>query len=270
MLIDLNVEAEGLEYLRMGNFAVSPDHSLLAFALDTDGSETYALRVKDLASGDLLPDRIENTYYGLEWGNDNRTLYYTTLDPAQRPFKLHRHRLNEDASNDEVVYHEEDERFFLQLYKAKSERYIFFALGSAVTSEVYAIDADHRDGQPVLLQPRVQDMEYFVSHHQSPTGKDRFLILTNWEAENFRVMTAPVDAPTRENWMELIPHSADVMLDQDRAIPGLSCDLGAGERSYTYQDSGSERRSLFRGRGISLPPGGAVGAGVYGLPRPKS
>jgi oligopeptidase B len=214
VLIDLNLEAEGLDYLRMGNFAVSPDHSLLAFALDTDGSETYALRVKDLASGDLLPDRIENTYYGLEWGNDNRTLYYTTLDPAQRPFKLHRHRLNEDASNDEVIYHEEDERFFLQLYKAKSERYIFCALGSAVTSEVYAIDADDSDGQPILLQPRVQDMEYFVTHHRNQAGEERFLILTNWEAENFRVMSAPVDAPARENWRQLIPHSADVMLDQ--------------------------------------------------------
>ncbi len=214
VLLDLNVEAEGHDFLQMGNFAVSPDHSLLAFALDTNGSETYTLRVKDLATGELLPDQIENTYYGLEWGNDNRTLYYTTLDPALRPFKLHRHHLGASASDDEVVYHEEDERFFLRLYKAKSERYIFLALGSAVTSEVYAIDADHRDGQPFLVQPRVQDMEYFVTHHRSPTGDERFFILTNWEAENFRVMAAPIDAPARENWQELIPHSTDVMLDR--------------------------------------------------------
>ena len=79
-----------------------------------------------------MPDHIENTYYGLEWGNDNRTLYYTSLDPALRPYKLHRHRLGDAASADEVVYHEDDERFFLRLYKAKSERYIFLALGSAV------------------------------------------------------------------------------------------------------------------------------------------
>ncbi|MCZ0938959.1 MAG: S9 family peptidase [Caldilineaceae bacterium] len=213
VLIDLNLEAEGRDYLRMGSFSVSPDHSLLAFALDTDGSETYTLQVKDLTTGDLLPDRIENTYYGLEWGNDNRTLYYTTLDPALRPHKLHRHRLGDPVSNDEVVYHEEDERFFLRLYKAKSERHIFFALGSAVTSEVYAIDAEDPGGQPFLIQPRVQDMEYFVTHHYRPTGEERFLILTNWEAENFRVMSAPVDAPAKENWQELIPHSAEVMLD---------------------------------------------------------
>jgi len=212
VLIDLNLEAEGRDYLRMGNFSVSPDHSLLAFALDTDGSETYTLQVKDLTTGDLLPDRIENTYYGLEWGNDNRTLYYTTLDPALRPYKLHRHRLGDAASDDEVLYHEADERFFLRLYKAKSERYIFCALGSAVTSEVHAIDADHSDGQPILVQPRVQDMEYFVTHHRSRTGEERFLILTNWDADNFRVMAAPVEAPARENWQELIPHSAEVML----------------------------------------------------------
>ena len=214
VLIDLNVESEGHDYLQMGNFAVSPDHSLLAFALDTDGSETYTLRVKDLASGDLLPDHVENTYYGLEWGNDNRTLYYTSLDPALRPYKLHRHHLGDAASADEVVYHEDDERFFLRLYKAKSERYIFLALGSAVTSEVYAIDADQRDGQPILVQPRVQDMEYFVTHHRNSTGDERFLILTNWEAENFRVMTTPIDAPTRENWQELISHSTEIMLDR--------------------------------------------------------
>ena len=214
VLIDLNAEAEGHDYLRMGNFRVSPDHSLLAFALDTDGSETYTLRVKDLANGELLPDRIGNTYYGLEWGNDNRTLYYTTLDAAQRPYKLHRHRLGDAASDDETIYHEEDERFFLRLYKAKSERYIFFALGSAVTSEVYAIDADDRDGRPILAQSRVQDMEYFVTHHRGRSGEERFVILTNWEAENFRVMAAPVDAPARENWQELIPHSAEVTLDR--------------------------------------------------------
>ena len=214
VLIDLNAEAEGLDYLRMGNYAVSPDHSLLAFALDSDGSETYTLRVKDLENGQLLPDCIENTYYGLEWGNDNRTLYYTTLDHAQRPYKLHRHRLGDKASAAEVVYHEEDERFFLRLYKARSERYIFFALGSAVTSEVHAIDADEADAQPRLLQPRVQDMEFFVTHHQNRSGEERFLILTNWEAENFRLMSTPVDAPARENWQELIPHRPAVYLDR--------------------------------------------------------
>lgn len=218
VLLDLNAEAEGHDYLRLGNFAVSPDHALLAFALDKKGAETYTLRVKDLQTGELLPDTVENTYYGLEWGNDNRTLYYSTLDPAQRPHKLHRHRLGTDASTDEVIYHEEDERFFLQVRKAKSQRYIFCVLGSAVTSEVHAIDADDPSARPRLLQPRVQDMEYSVTHHQSADGQERFFISTNWDAENFRVMTAPVDAPARENWQEFIPHRADVKIDRVEAF----------------------------------------------------
>ncbi|MEZ4636726.1 MAG: hypothetical protein R2856_17485 [Caldilineaceae bacterium] len=88
ILLDLNQLAQGHDYLRMANFAVSPDHRYLAYAIDTDGSEVYTLRIKDLESGSLLPDTIPNTYYGLEWGNDNYTLYYTTLDHAKRPDKL--------------------------------------------------------------------------------------------------------------------------------------------------------------------------------------
>ena len=214
VLIDLNAEAEIHDYLRMGNYAVSPDHSLLAFALDTNGAETYTLRVKDLESGELLPDRIENTYYGLEWGNDNRTLYYTTLDQAQRPYKLHRHRLGDEISADEVVYREQDERFFLRVYKAKSTRYIFCALESAVTSEVHALDADDPSAQPRLLQPRVQDMEYYVTHHRDEAGEERFFIVTNWAAENFRVMEAPVHASARENWREVLPHRQQVMVER--------------------------------------------------------
>ena len=214
VLIDLNAEAEVHDYLRMGNYAVSPDHSLLAFALDTNGAETYTLRVKDLESGELLPDRIENTYYGLEWGNDNRTLYYTTLDQAQRPYKLHRHRLGDEISADEVVYREQDERFFLRVYKAKSTRYIFCALESAVTSEVHALDADDPSAQPRLLQPRVQDMEYYVTHHRDEAGEERFFIVTNWAAENFRVMEAPVHASARENWREVLPHRQQVMVER--------------------------------------------------------
>lgn len=214
VLIDLNAEAEVHDYLRMGNYAVSPDHSLLAFALDTNGAETYTLRVKDLESGELLPDRIENTYYGLEWGNDNRTLYYTTLDQAQRPYKLHRHRLGDEISADEVVYREQDERFFLRVYKAKSTRYIFCALESAVTSEVHALDADDPSAQPRLLQPRVQDMEYYVTHHRDEAGEERFFIVTNWAAENFRVMEAPVHGLARENWREVLPHRQQVMVER--------------------------------------------------------
>jgi len=212
-LLDVNVLAEGHEFFAVGRIAVSSGQDLLAYTEDAQGRRIYTIRFKNLATGETLSDAIPEVTSNITWANDNRTLYYTTLDPALRPYKLHRHRLGDAPSDDEVVYHEEDERFFLRLYKAKSEGYVFFALGSAVTTEVYAIDAEDPAGQPRLIQPRVQDMEYFVTHHRNGSGEERFLILTNWEAENFRVMSTPVDSPAREEWQELIPHSPEVMLD---------------------------------------------------------
>lgn len=205
-LLDLNAEAEGKQYMRLGNFAVSPDHRLLAYALDDNGSETYTLLVKDLHTRTLRPDTIPNTYYGLTWANDNNTLFYTTLDAAKRPEKLLRHRLGTDPAADAVVFHEPDEFYFLGVRKSRTRRYIFIHLRSAVTTEVHALDADAPDAPPRRIQLRIHGMEYSVDHHQDARGSERFFIVTNWEAENFRVMETPVDAPGRENWREFIPH----------------------------------------------------------------
>ncbi len=213
VILDVNAEAEGKEYMRLGNFQVSPDHKLLAYALDDDGSETYTLRFKNLETGQLLPDAIEGTYYGLAWANDNATVYYTTLDEAMRPHKLHRHRLGTDPAQDEVVFHEPDESYFLGVYKTRSRQYIVVHLHSAVTTEAHVLDADAPDAAPRVIHPRVHEMEYTVEHHRSPDGQERFFIVTNWEAENFRVMEAPVDAPGRDNWREFIPHREAVKVD---------------------------------------------------------
>ncbi len=213
ILLDLNKEAEGKEYMRLGNFAVSPDQRLLAYALDDNGSENYTLRVKNLDTGELLPDLVTKTYYGLEWGNDNQSLYYTVLDEAMRPYKLFRHRLGTDSVNDELLFHEADESYFLSLYKTRSDRFVIAHLHSSVTQEVHLIDADDPNGQPRVVQPRVHDMEYSVEHHHDGAGNEKLFITTNWEADNFRVMTAPVDAPGQENWQEFIPHRPAVYVD---------------------------------------------------------
>lgn len=213
ILLDLNTEAAGKAYMRLGNFAVSPDQRLLAYALDDNGSENYTLRVKNLETGELLPDEVAKTYYGLVWGNDNTTLYYTVLDASMRPYKLFRHRLSSDPSADELLYHEADESYFLSLYKTKSDRFVIAHLHSAVTQEVHLIDADDPSAQPRVVQPRVHEMEYGVDHHRDAAGNERLFITTNWEADNFRVMTAPVDAPGRENWQEFIPHRPAVYVD---------------------------------------------------------
>ncbi|MBI3958924.1 MAG: S9 family peptidase [Chloroflexi bacterium] len=238
VLLDLNVEAEGKGYMRLGNFTVSPDQRLLAYALDDNGSENFTLRVKNLETDALLPDEIAKTYYGLEWGNDNATLYYTVLDAAMRPYKLFRHRLGSDAASDELLYHEPDESYFLSLYKTKSERFVIVHLRSAVTQEVHLIDADDPAAQPRVVQPRIHRMEYGVEHHRDAAGKETLFVTTNWEAENFRVMTAPVDAPDRENWQEFIPHRPAVKVDRVEAFLDFLVvhEREAGLRQMRVQD----------------------------------
>jgi oligopeptidase B len=213
ILLDLNQLAEGQEYLRMANFAISPDQRLLAYGLDTNGSEQYTLRIKDLETGTDLADAIPGTYYGVAWANDNRTLYYTTVDEAMRPHKLFRHTLGTDPSQDALIHHEADEAFFLWVRKSKSEQVIFLTLESKVTSEIQTIDANDPQAAPQMIQSRIREMEYQASHHVDRHGRSRYFILTNWEATNFRVMVTEGEQPGREHWQEVIPHKEGVMIE---------------------------------------------------------
>jgi oligopeptidase B len=212
VLLDQNELAEGCAYLRVGEIRVSPRHDLLAFSTDTDGSEVYTLAVKDLRAGELLPDRIPNTYYGLEWANDNRTLFYTTLDATKRPYRLYRYRLGGES---ELLFEERDERFYLHLHKARSRRYLFVTLESKTATEVWYLDADAPGGALQVVQPREPNHEYAVEHHD-----DRFFIVTNAQARNFRLMEAPTAACGKESWREVIPHRQEVKLDGVAAFEG--------------------------------------------------
>ena len=208
VLLDANRLAEGHDYFRIGVYKVSPNHKLLAYSVDTVGSETYTLYVKDLETGGLLLDEIPNTYYSVEWGNDNRTIFYTILDAAKRPFKLLRHTLGTDTNRDVVVHNETDERFFVSVSKTRSDKYLLLNLGSQITSEVRYLDADRPTGAFTVVQPRVQGMEYDVNHHG-----DHFYIVTNDNATNFKLVRAPVTSPQRGNWDVVIPHRSDVKID---------------------------------------------------------
>jgi oligopeptidase B len=140
LLLDANALAEGKKYFRIGNYAVSPNHKLLAYSTDYEGDENYTIRVMDLSNGNLLADEIANTYYSLEWANDNATFFYTVLDPAKRPYKIFRHSLG--SAEDALVYHEEDERFTVELSKTSSRAYILIDIGSSLTSEVRYVSTD--------------------------------------------------------------------------------------------------------------------------------
>lgn len=208
VLLDLNELAEGKDYLRLGVFEVSPDHRLLAYSLDHDGSERHTLRVLDLESREELPEVIENTGRSLEWAEDSRSFYYSTLDETRRPDKALHHRLGDDPSADEVVYHEADGRFFLSLFKTRSRRFLGIDLSSHTTSEVRYFDQENPEAGWRLLAPRRQDVEMTFDHHS-----DFLYVLTNEEARNFRLMRVPIATPERERWEEVVPHREEVKLD---------------------------------------------------------
>ncbi len=208
VLLDANALAAGQKYFRLGAYRQSPDHRLLAYSTDTNGSEVYTLVIQDLETGRRLPDQILNTYYGVEWSADNQHLFYTTLDAAKRPYRLWRHRLGADSKDDQLVYEEKDEMFFLRLSKSRSREYLLLSLESKTTSEVRFLRADRPVESFRVLHPRQHDVEYHAEHHGS-----RFFIVTNDHARNFKLMEAPVANPAKTNWREVIPHRAAVKLD---------------------------------------------------------
>ena len=204
VLYDANAAAKGEAYFKLAGVEHSPDHARLVSAVDVKGSEYFTAEVRDLESGELLPDRLENTDGNLVWGNDGRTLYYTVLDDNHRPWRVYRHRLGGDPARDELVYEEEDPGFFVGLDKTESGRFVVIQAHDHTTSEVWLVDADNPESDVSLVAERDRDVEYHVVHHG-----DRLIILTNADdAEDFKVVEAPLETPGRENWRDLVPHKA--------------------------------------------------------------
>jgi len=209
VILDENAIAEGHEFCEVANQAVSFDTNLLAYATDFNGSERYTLKVRDLTTGNDLPDTIEDVYYGVAWSADASWIFYVRVDEATRPWQLWRHRLGTPATDDVLVHQEDDERFFLSVGSSKSERFIVMDLESKVTTEQWILAADDPEGAFAVVEPRTQGLEYAIRHQG-----DSFFVLTNADgAENFKVMTAPVVAPGRANWVELVGHRPDVKVD---------------------------------------------------------
>jgi len=211
ILLDGNVLAGGRKYFRVGNFTVSPNHRLLAYSVDFEGDEAYTIRVKDLVTGELLADQIANTYYSLEWANDNATFFYTVLDSALRPHKIFRHTLG--VAEDPLVYHETDERFTVALAKTRSRAYIFIDINSPVTSEVRYLSTDQPNAEFRVLLPRVHEIEYDVTHHGAS-----FFIRINDTARTFRVVEAPIRDPSKANWSEVIPGREGITVESVTAF----------------------------------------------------
>jgi len=213
IVLDGNQLAEGWKYFHLGALGVSRDHHLLAYSTDTSGSEKFLLRIKDLTSGKLLPDTIKNTSASIAWANDNRTIYYLQLDDANRPYRLFRHVLGQDPKKDTLLFEEKDQRFELSLEKSRSRKFIFLVSESETTTEVHYLDADNPGGDFRVLSPRTQGLLYQVDH-----SGDRFFIVTNDQAENFKIVTAPVSNPGHENWTDFVPYDPKEPVDRLEAF----------------------------------------------------
>jgi oligopeptidase B len=204
VLLDLNRMAEGHTFMAIGDQAVSDDGNLLAYTTDTTGFRVYTLHVKDLRTGEILPDTAEDVG-SLAWAADNRTLFYTTKDAAKRPHRLWRHALG--SARDDLVHEEKDEMFVVDVERTRSREYVLLSLESHTTSEVRCLPAARPDAAFTTIAERRHGREYDVDHRG-----DIFYIRVNDTGRNFRLVIAPVAGGGEAGWKEVVPHRPDVML----------------------------------------------------------
>ena len=205
---DQNQEAEGHAFYQLGGMEVSPDHQKLAVLVDTNGYEDFVLQVKDLRTGEWLPERIEKLSSGLAWASDNKTLFYMTPDSAKRGDRVWRHVVGTPRERDVSVYHDPDVLFNVGVSRARSGEWIFISSGSFTSSEWRVIPAAAPTTAPRLIAARRPGVEYEVE-----AGDGYFYIVTNENARNFKVMRAPSDDPAPRHWTEWLAHRPDVFVE---------------------------------------------------------
>jgi oligopeptidase B len=207
IVLDVNELAKGQKFMSLGAYNVSDDGNLLAYTTDNTGFRQFTLAVKDLRTGKLLADHVERVD-SVTWANDNKTIFYTVEDEvSKRSYRFYRHTVG-TTGPDTLVYEEKDERFDIGAGKTRSKAYLLLISGSHTTSEARYIPADQPMAEWKLMQPRKQDVEYYPDHNGN-----FFYIRVNDAGRNFRLVKAPVSDPGSKNWQEVVPHRANVMLD---------------------------------------------------------
>ncbi|MFN2336747.1 MAG: S9 family peptidase, partial [Bacteroidales bacterium] len=263
VMLDVNIIAEGNEFTSVGGGAVSTDNNLLAYGVDHVSRRQYTMYVKDLNTGQLLPDEIANTTSQGVWAADNKTLFYVKKDPETlRAAVIMKHVLGTPVSEDKVVFDETDETFSVYLGKTKSKKYITITSSQTLTTEVRIIEADKPDGKVIIFEPRTIDRLYSVEHLNG-----HFFIMTNADgAKNFKLMKCADNKTGKDNWTEVIPHRTDVLLENfeifdnylvaDERIKGLTNlrIIGLADGSEHFLNFGEETYTA----GISVNPNAAT------------
>ncbi|HEY4203251.1 MAG TPA: S9 family peptidase [Devosiaceae bacterium] len=207
ILLDCNVEAEGVEYFGFGGASHDPTHRLMTWAADRQGSEYYTIVVRDLETGKEIADRIENSAGDGVWSSDSKSFYYTELDDNHRPFRVRQHVLGTPQADDSIVFEEADPGFFVGVDKTLSEKFIVIDAHDHQTSEVWLIDA-HKGGAPFLVSERQVEREYDIDERDG----DLFILTNADGAEDFKIVTTPVATPGSEHWTDLVAHREGVLI----------------------------------------------------------
>jgi len=208
IMLDVNALAEGHEFFSVGGTAVSSGQDTLAYAVDIEGRRIHTVHLKNLSTGEILPDVLPTVTENLAWANDNKTLFYGKQDETTlRQFQIYRHVVGTDPAMDQLVYQEDDETFVAYIFKTKSKKFLMIVSAQTISQEYRYLDADDPHGEFKIFLPREREHEYHIEHFH-----DRFIIRTNDHAKNFRLLSTPMEKPERKHWQEIIPHRDDVYL----------------------------------------------------------
>lgn len=207
VILDQNKLAEGKHYFQIGSIAVSPNHKIVAYTSDSEGNESYTINFKVIDTEEILLDKIENASDDIEWANDNKTIFYSTLSDIQQADKVWKHVLGELIESDKLIYHELDKAYFLSIDKTKDRTTILITLVSKDESEIWIIPADEADAMPQLIRFREPKIQYYLESYL-----DNYLIVTNDEALNFKIVTAPKKNPLKENWVDFLPYNENIKI----------------------------------------------------------
>ncbi|SHF59236.1 oligopeptidase B [Salegentibacter echinorum] len=210
LLFDVNEMAKDFEYYSLGGLNISPDNKMVAFGVDNVSRRKYTIQIKNLETGKIYSDKIENTTGGSTWANDNKTLFYTKKDEKTlRSYRIYKHILGTNSTEDELVFEEKDETFNTSVYKSKSKEYIIIGSHSTLTTEYQILNASDPNGEFKVFQARERGLEYAIAHFE-----DHFYVLTNKDkATNFKLMKTPVEKTQKENWVDVVPHRKDYLLE---------------------------------------------------------
>jgi len=208
IMLDANAVADGHEFFSIGGTAVSSGQDIFAYAVDTQGRRIHTAYLKSLSTGEMLADVLPDVTENLVWANDNKTLFYAKQDETTlRQFQIYRHVIGTDPAEDQLVFQEDDETYVAYIFKTKSKKFLMIVSAHTNSQEYRYCDAAQPFGEFKIFLPREREHEYHIDHFH-----DRFIIRTNYQAKNFRLMWTPMDEPAREHWKEMIAHRSDVYL----------------------------------------------------------